>query len=94
MARQAASGSNSNQPEAGKSSKYYKVWMLVPMAIGMVRIITFPRSKSGIFDLTLNRIEPFSKVSLHRKHDKKAKRISATSGSIDFGDIWCYMQTI
>ena len=37
--------------------------MPVPMAIGRVRILVFPRSKSGIFDLTLNKIEHFSKVS-------------------------------
>jgi hypothetical protein len=37
--------------------------MPVPMMIGMVRILAFPRSKSGIFDLTLNKIEHFSKVS-------------------------------
>ena len=34
------------------------------MTIGMGRILAFPRSKSGICDLTLNKIEHFSKVSM------------------------------
>ncbi len=33
--------------------------------IGVVKIFAFPRSKSGIFDLNLNKNEPFSKVSLY-----------------------------
>jgi hypothetical protein len=33
------------------------------IGIPVVRILAFPRSKSGIFDLTLNKIEQFSKVS-------------------------------
>ena len=44
--------------------------------------------------LTLNKIEHFSKVSLHKKHDKRVEKAFATLGSIDFGNIWCYMQTI
>jgi len=31
--------------------------------IGVVKIYTFPRSKFGIFDLALRKIEHFSKVS-------------------------------
>jgi len=33
--------------------------------IGVVKFFVFPRSKSGIFDLNLNKIEHFSKVSIH-----------------------------
>jgi len=33
--------------------------------IGMVKIIAFPRSESGIFDLNLTKIEHFSKVSTY-----------------------------
>jgi hypothetical protein len=31
--------------------------------IGVVKILIFPRSKSRIFDLNLNKLEHFSKVS-------------------------------
>jgi len=42
----------------------FPVWMPVPLYLsGVVEIFAFPRSKSGIFDLTLNKIEHFSKVS-------------------------------
>ena len=43
--------------------------------------------------LTLNKIEHFSKVSLHKKHGKRVEKAFATLGSIDFKNIWCYMQT-
>jgi len=33
--------------------------------IGVVKIFTFPRSKSGIFDLNLNKNEHLSKVSIY-----------------------------
>jgi hypothetical protein len=32
--------------------------------VAVVKIFAFPRSKSGIFDLTLTKIEHFSKVSV------------------------------
>ena len=38
----------------GSILEILNVWMPVPMKIGMVKIFAFPRSKSGIFDLTLN----------------------------------------
>ena len=38
--------------------------MPVPLYLsGVVKIFVFPRSKSGIFDLNLHKIERFSKVS-------------------------------
>jgi len=35
----------------------------VGFLIGVVKIFVFPRSKSGIFDLALDKIKHFSKVS-------------------------------
>ena len=51
------SGSNYNPPDTDKSSKYFNVWMPVPLQLsGVVIVFDFPRSKSGIFDLILEKI--------------------------------------
>jgi hypothetical protein len=57
MAGQAASGANSN-PRNTEGYGCLPRWI-----IGVVIVLAFPRSKSGIFDLTLKKIEHFSKVS-------------------------------
>jgi hypothetical protein len=74
------SGSNFNPPEADKyliprrllrGSSFLEilnVGMSVPLYLtGVVRIFVFSRSKSGGFDLTLNKNKHFSKVSMCRQ---------------------------
>jgi hypothetical protein len=42
--------------------------------IGVVKIFAFPRPKSGIFDLNLNKNEHFSKVSSIGKDDVRTRK--------------------